>query len=207
MYEPINEFSETVLNSVPPKFVGQYDWLAEKISEALNPEYQSRFISFWAMGQARLGEEFYKTYFDTLMRSAEPRLNLEEVVRTLYDASANSIGRRSLPFSFATKLEHMRNRRLPIYDSQVAEFYFFQIPPAVLPVSERIERFMNFHRFLISEYRRIIDQGLLTRPIETFRDRFTPKCFTEERIIDSLIWAFVGLLHKDALWKKQIVYG
>jgi hypothetical protein len=196
-----------VLNSIPPKFVEQYDWLAGKFGEAPISEYRSRFISFWAMGQARLGEEFYKIYFDTLRAPAESTLNLEEVVRALHDASANSIGRRSLPFSFATKLVHMRNRRLPIYDSQVAAFYFFQTPSAALPVSERIERLMKFHRFLVAEYGRILDQNLLARPIETFRDRFAPKSFTEERIIDSLIWAFVGLLHKDALLEKGIIYG
>jgi hypothetical protein len=47
---------------------------------------------------------------------------------------------------------------------------------------------------------------LLAGSIKEFRLQLTPQHFTDEKIVDSLIWAFVKLLGKGALLKSQIVY-
>jgi hypothetical protein len=209
MYDLINTYSERVLELISQEqgYIEEYEHLAREIGDARSAAYRAQYVKFWAMGAARLSEKFKDVYFDMLKSSAVPTQELEEVVRVLYDASANSKGRHSIQFSFATKLMHMKNRRLPIYDSQVAAFYFFQPPRTGRDQSERIARFMSFYQFLVFEYRRILDQNLLARPIEAFRNRFAPTYFTDEKIIDSLIWAFVGLLNKDAVWRNQITYG
>jgi hypothetical protein len=100
----------------------------------------------------------------------------------------------------------MTNRHLPIYDSQVARFYFFQEPSRELALQERINGFVALHDFLIEEYARVLKYGLLTSSIQEFRLRLKPQHFTDEKIVDSLIWAFVALLRKGALPKGQIAY-
>jgi len=52
----------------------------------------------------------------------------------------------------------------------------------------------------------VLNGGLLATAIQEFRLKLNPQHFTDEKIVDSLIWAFVGLLRKGALPKGQIVY-
>jgi hypothetical protein len=129
----------------------------------------------------------------------------------LHAASTNSKGRQSLQFSFTTKLLHMTNQHLPIYDSQVAAFYFFQEPDIKDPkdpqdLQRRIATLVTFHDFLRQEYRRVLQNNLLAPAIQEFRVRLSSQHFTDEKIVDSLIWAFVGLVWKGALQKGQIAY-
>ena len=100
---------------------------------------------------------------------------------------------------------------MPIYDSQVAAFYFFQEPDikdAKDPgdLKRRIGVFTSFHDFLRQEYARVLQNNLLASAIKEFRVRLSPQHFTDEKIVDSLIWAFVGLLWKGGLQKGQIAY-
>jgi hypothetical protein len=124
----------------------------------------------------------------------------------LHAASARQNGQKSLQFSFATKLLHMTNQHSPIYDSQVTSFYFFQEPSTEVGLQKRINGLVDFHGFLAQEYARVLKGGLLASAIQEFRLRLKPQRFTDEKIVDSLVWAFVALLRKGALPKGQITY-
>jgi hypothetical protein len=100
----------------------------------------------------------------------------------------------------------MTNQRIPIYDSRIAAFYFFATP-ANKTLQRRINRFVSFHSFLIGEYARVLQNNLLATAIQEFKRQLNPRRFTDEKIVDSLIWAFVGLLRKGALMNGQIVYS
>ncbi len=100
----------------------------------------------------------------------------------------------------------MTNQHSPIYDSQVATFYFFQEPSTDVGLQQRIDSLVAFHSFLAEEYARVLKGGLLASAIQEFRLRLKPQRFTEEKVVDSLVWAFVALLRKGALPKGQITY-
>ncbi len=133
--------------------------------------------------------------------------NLGDAVNALYNTAVSRNGDRSIQFSFATKLLHIADPRLPIYNSRVADFYFFQSPARSLSLKQRIGRFLDFHTFLMQEYRRVLEQGLLTVAIQEFRRQFNPQHITDEKIIDSLIWAFVTLLNEGGIPNKTVVYS
>jgi len=99
----------------------------------------------------------------------------------------------------------MTNRYLPIYSSEVTAFFFFPIPTGEF--EQRLTKLVAFHDFLIREYARVLKNGLLAEAIQELRLRLRPKHYTDEKVLDSLIWAFVTLLKKGALLKNQIVYG
>jgi hypothetical protein len=80
-------------------------------------------------------------------------------------------------------------------------------PSTKLSLQQRIAGFVTFHNFLIQEYARVLQNGLLASAIQEFHLQLTPQHFTDEKIVDSLIWAFVKLLHKGALLNGQIVYS
>jgi hypothetical protein len=210
MYDLINRFAQTVVGTIPREHVTDYEWLLQNVGKASTPDYQKGYRRFWAMNAAQLSPAFYAAYFGTLAAAVSQPPTLSSVAQTLHAASSRQNGQKSLQFSFATKLLHITNPHLPIYDSQVAAFYFFvepdRNPKDPNDFQRRLSKFVTFHDFIKQEYARVLQNNLLATAIQEFRSRLNPKHFTDEKIVDSLIWAFVGLLWKGALQKGQIAY-
>ncbi len=204
MYDLINQFAQTVVGTIPPEHVTDYEWLLQNVGQASTPDYQRRYRRFWAMNAAQLSPAFYTAYFGTLTAAMSHAPTLSSVAQTLHASSARQNGQKSLQFSFATKRLHMTNQHSPIYDSQVAAFYFFQEPSTDL--QQRISGLVAFHNFLTQEYGRVLNGGLLACAIQEFRVRLNPQHFTDEKIVDSLIWAFVAFLWNSALPNRQVVF-
>jgi hypothetical protein len=160
-------------------------------------DYQRIYRKHWTMNQSQLSPDFYTTYFSVLDGAVKTAPTLEKVIQTLYSASVRRNGQKSIQFSFATKLLHMVDQHLPIYDSQVAEFYFFQVPTG--ESEERLAKLTRFYEFLKAEYARVLKDGLLDKSIQEVRHSFPNSKLTDEKIIDSLIWAFINLLHKGQI--------
>jgi hypothetical protein len=206
MYSLINHYAPVIVRSIPATHVSDYEWLVQNVGQVDSQDYQSRYRKFWAMNAAQLSPAFYSVYFGALAKAAVEVPSLEGLSKTLHGASARQNGKQSLQFSFATKLLHMVDRCAPIYDSKVAKFYFFQPLPAEGELAARINRFVAFHTFLVGEYARVLNCGLLRGAIQAFRQQFNPTQLTDEKCIDSLLWAFVTLLERGALPASQIVY-
>jgi hypothetical protein len=207
MYRLINDFAGPVVDRIPRDFLPNYQWLVQNTDQADQPSYQREYRRFWAMNAAQLSPDFYRNYFELLKSSSKKTAILADVVNTLYNAAVRRNGDRSIQFSFATKLVHMTNPHLPIYDSRVAEFYFYQSPAGTLSLRERIGKFLDFHTFLTQEYRRVIEQELLAVAIQEFRRQLDPQHITDEKIVDSLVWAFVTLLNDGGIPNKTVVYS
>jgi hypothetical protein len=204
MYSVIRTFQETIVESITPQEVAEYDWLRKTTGQSGTASYQQRYKNFWSMNVAQLSSPFYTTYFEFLSAAATPTPT--DLCRTLYESSTRRDGRQTLQFSFATKLLHTLNPRLPIYDSLVARFFLFEPPSSDRPVEERITKLIAFHDFLGTEYARVIKGGQLASAIAAFRQRFNPQQHTDEKVIDWLIWTFVYLADKGALLTSRIVY-
>lgn len=207
MYRLINDFAQPVVDRIPRAFLPNYQWLVQNADRADQLSYQKEYRRFWAMNAAQLSPAFYRAYFRLLKGNKKKTPNLGDAVNTLYNAAVRRNGDRSIQFSFATKLVHMANPHLPIYDSRVADFYFFESPARSLSLKQRIGKFLDFHTFLMQEYRRVLEQGRLTVAIQEFRRQFNPQHITDEKIIDSLIWAFVTLLNDGGIPNKTVVYS
>jgi hypothetical protein len=200
MYTLINRNAKAVVGSIDAGFVPEYEWLVEKVVALPSDDFRRRYRVFWSMNQSQLSLRFFETYFKVLTGSLNQPPPIEFILKSLYGASTRKNGRQSVEFSFTTKLLHMTDQHLPVYDSQIAEFYFFQAP-AGTGYEERIAKLTQFYEFLKNEYARILENGLLKTSIEEFRQNFPTNKFTEEKIVDSLIWAFVKLLRDG-----QIIY-
>jgi hypothetical protein len=208
MYATIEKFQETIINAVVSEDVSEYDWLIQNLGSASTGDYQQKYKSFWTMNVARLSGSFHTAYFSALCtaQAQAQALVLGGLCRMLYESSTRSNGVKTLQFSFATKLLHMVNPRLPIYDSRIARFYLFQEPSADQPLERRIDGFCAFYSFLANEYARIIASGQLGGAIASFRQRLAPQKHTDEKILDWLIWTFVGRVDDGALLNGQVVY-
>jgi hypothetical protein len=205
MYDLINANIGIVLQFIAsdPTTVPEYDWLVDNLQQVATKPYQDRYGVYWVM---RFPDRAWrKVYFQALqtalLNPANPP-SLTVLATNLYNTPTNALG-QSNQFSFITKLVHMVDPHRPIYDDRVAAFYFFQKPD---PGSGQTQDYVNFHAFLVQEYRRVLKNGLLSQSIQSFRQRFTPQHFADERVIDVLIWGYVGLLEAGALTSGQIMY-
>jgi hypothetical protein len=87
----------------------------------------------------------------------------------------------------------------PVYDSNVEAFFFLPQGSAQEPLEQKLQRLMDSYNFLTAEYGRVLDEGLLGHAIAQFRDRYDQDgVFTQEKIIDTLIWRFVTILRRRA---------
>jgi hypothetical protein len=205
MYKLINEHCEAVVSKIAEnddviRYASlQSDLRAKGASVKTDMEYQRSYRDYWRMNMARLSDRFHERYFDLLARQVTSKnLDIPSIALELWQADAGH--RQSLQFSFATKLAHMVDPRLPVYDSFLAAFYFFA-SPSVDPkaVEKRLTELMCFYDFLRDEYSRVLKKRLLARPIEKFRQRFPAGEIPDERVVDWLLWAWVSLLRS----KKQ----
>lgn len=205
MYDLINANIGMVLQFIAndSKTVTEYDWLVDNLQQVAAQPYQARYGVYWVMQYP--DQAYRKVYFQelqtALLNPANPP-NLTVLATNLFATPTNARG-QSNQFSFITKLVHMVDPHSPIYDSRVAAFYFFRKPD---PGPIQIQDYVDFHAFLVQEYRRILQNGLLRRSIQSFRQRFTPQHFMDEKVIDVLIWGYVGLLSAGALASGRIVY-
>jgi hypothetical protein len=206
MYHLIQANAATVIASIPRQHVTEYDWLIQNLRDCDTPEYQARYKVFWRLGAARLSQRFCNVYFSSLQAAQKETPDIGALAKKLRATPTHKDGRKSLQFSFVTKLVHMVEPTTPIYDSLVASFYYYKEPLVRLPLAKRVEDLSEFHGFLGREYQRILKKKLLAKSIEEFRRKFSPCHFTDEKIIDSLLWAFVSLLKRGGLTSGQFVY-
>ena len=100
----------------------------------------------------------------------------------------------------------MVDPRLPACDRMVETFYF--LPRSYSGTAEKkLANLAQSYRFLVTEYDRILREGLLDPAIDGLRRRFklTPD-YTDQKVIDTLIWKFVPLLKSGALRDGSVVY-
>jgi hypothetical protein len=213
MYRVIETHIDQVLDTIHiERDIQSYVWLREQFSRvdvSTDRDFQRRYRRYWQLNAAHLCESFLQAYFSLLeqTKSRSGNLSLERVVRSLYEIPSQGNGRRTLQFSFATKLIHMLAPDTPIYDSTVEAFYFLPAGLFSKHFDKRLQLLLRAHAFLQREYQRILRDRLLNEPIAAFRDRYDPDAvFTEEKIIDTLIWRCVTLLRRGAIMDGRVAY-
>lgn len=206
MYNQINTHAQTIVSTIPAYHVNEYDWLIHHLDQCSTSDYQTRYKTYWRLGAARLSAGYGDAYFKALQAARRKAPSVTDLAMALYASPTHKNGKKSLQFSFATKLVHMVNPAIPVYDSLVAAFYFFRDPPRKLPIAQRVGALGGFHAFLQSEYDRVLKHHLLAQAITCFRQTLKPQHFTDEKVVDSLIWAYVATLWDGGITKGVILY-
>ena len=68
--------------------------------------------------------------------------------------------------------------------------------------------YLNVYGFLIKEQRRILDNLLLSKSIVKFREYFKlSQEYTDQKIIDTLLWKFTAGLRSGALIHGELRYS
>lgn len=191
--------------------VKPYSWLMKRMKDgtiAADAEFQRRYRTYWATTGARLSPAFCKGYFRLMdrLRSVRP-VDIAEVLRALHKIPSQKNDRHSLQLSFASKLVHTLDPHRPMYDSFVSSFFFLPDAPPGKAVEVRLNHLVRSYTFLESEYRRVLAEGLLHTAITRFRDAFDgTDRWTDQRVVDMLIWSFSKFLSLGALRDGKVRY-
>jgi len=213
LYHLINDNTDLILDRVDgAKDVAPYVWLLNRLHECDVREdgtFQSEYRKYWRMNAARLGEGFYRRYFELLeeCKRSGP-VGLERVLRELYAVPSDARGSHKVHLAFATKLLHMVSSELPIYDAMIDDFYFLPELRGRKSLDRRIKHCIRILGFLGLEYYRVLDEErLLADAVRRFRGRFrVPASYTDVKVLDTLIWRFVTLLRAGAVVDGDVVY-
>ena len=212
MYTLIKSNIDLILNS-PNIFndIQQYLQIIRlfpQIDVSNDGNFQKIYRKYWRLNAARLQQTFFEVYFDLLEKSKDHSdLKIEKISRKLYKTSTGKDGKKSLQFSFASKLIHTINNTEPVYDSMITTFYFLPQPQSNWNFERKLKNALENYQFIKNEQKRILKEGLLDFEIEKFREYFNlENVYTDQKIIDTLIWKFVTLLRDGAIRERRIIF-
>lgn len=210
MYRLINDNVHAIMNylmTTENNHVTDYLFLINHL-EPMNEVYQRKYRRFWRFRgmSAQMIHAYFNIFNNCLIAQTPP--DIHNINSHLYAVR--------LDFSFATKMAHMIESILPIYDNNIATFYFFK-EPSKRPnenkaefATRKLDRLNTFYDFLRNEYSRIIRDGLLEASVHEFRQRYVNipeiETFSETKIIDTFIWSYVNWLNNGALEQHEFKY-
>jgi hypothetical protein len=194
MYRHVNRHIGLLLDQLRrDDHVKKYDNLMHEFAKLCAPmdeRFRRNYVWFWKLRRVETWRERYFTLLQNIGNQA--RLDARETLRYVCQETLGGLrGGQSLEFSFATKLVHMVDPRSPICDGNVRAFYFLPDANGGGDIETRIDCRLRVYDALVNEYHRILENHLLDESIVRFRKELNPETFTDIKIIDSLIWAFV----------------
>jgi hypothetical protein len=213
MYQIINDNISSLIASIDkrrniePYLVLQEIFRGGSISD--NENFKFIYRKYWQLNAARLSDHYCKHYFQVLEKYRnKDQKDIESLVKELYDVPSNSKGKKAIQFSFASKLLHTIDNTGPVYDSLIADFYFL---PKIKPswnYKKKITAYLKAYDFLKQEHKRVLNDNLLSVGIRSFREHFAlPQTYTDQKIIDTLLWKFAIFLRAGAIMEGKIKYS
>jgi hypothetical protein len=206
----INKYADIVINEIGARHVQDYDWLSDKIfiwDLSTSQDFRKRYSSFWRLSGAGLDDRFKKAYFTFFQKNKlNKNISPVDVADYLKNIPTNSKGDQTIQFSFATKMVHMINPAMPIYDKMIRNFYHIPDPPAGGDYTRKLSYCKEIYSFLMTEYDRVINNKLLQESINKFHFHLQPKNFTVQKIIDSLLWGFISAAKNGAFYDGTFQY-
>jgi hypothetical protein len=214
MYALINQHIDALLRSSKPQTdIRPYISLLKHLPSvdiSTDAQFQQEYRRYWQLNPAQLGKEYLTAHFSHLeqLKSQPEPATVKEIARLLLLMPTHSNGRRSLQFSFASKLAHMQFPDRPGYASMAQHFFLLPSGGENEDPERRLARLLTSYEALRDEYRRVLQHGLLTPAITQFRGDFKiDDSYTDIKIIDTLILAYVKSLKSGPIRKRVVVYG
>lgn len=198
MYTLINENIDAILKEIKPKtHIDPYVKIQATDRDITSSDFQATFKTYYGMNVTGLSATWLEKYFDLLYTMSKTNnYDLRSIVEYLWQIPVDDKEKHALHFSFSTKILHALDKNSPVYDSFVASFYFLR-KPSNKSIDTRIDNHLKQYEFLKEEYKRILDEDLLETSITEFKKKFN-KNFSDIKIVDTLLWRYVGFCRSGA---------
>ena len=158
-----------------------------------NPEFQSRFKSFYRMNSAGLSNSQKKCFFELLLDKQE---DLKYILSELYKIPRLD-GKHSIQFSFATKLLHTIDNDKPIFDSGVETLTGVKRKGS--DRDTKINSCIEIYNSLGTLYAELKDNDKIRKIISKFRSKFKvdDEKMSDTKVLDFIMWSLGKLRNKN----------
>ena len=211
LYSILNSYSDFIIESFDYNTDIEPYLKLKKLYENgnIDTEFANEYNRYYRLHAARLSEPFCKKYFELLYSCyANKRISIFEIMEKLAEIECNENGDKKLHFSFASKLVHTVDNSKPIYDSMIAQFYFFPEIKYNWIAEKKIEEYKKAYNFLIYEYERVQNEKLIDKTVHKLMVKYPNiNHVNPVKIIDWIIWKYISLLKSGKIRDKIIVYG
>lgn len=148
-----------------------------------NKKFQRRYKNFYNMYPFGFTEKFYNAYFKMM---EEGETNLKTILNTLSKIKDKK-GEKSVQLAFASKLLHMVDSEMPLYNSTVAKVFNLQIRKGT--IDEKVDHSIVLYQKLQNYYQQLLQQSVIKEIIEIFRDEsnLNQGVLSDAKLIDMII--------------------
>ncbi|MFA6533935.1 MAG: hypothetical protein WCT37_02050 [Patescibacteria group bacterium] len=155
--------------------------------------FQFVFRSFYRMDSAGLSDEIKSCYFKLL---ANKQTKLEIILSELYKIPTLK-NKKTIQFSFSTKLLHTIDNNLPIFDSEVGKI--FNLKVSGKNEDEKIASCIKIYDTLKVYYLELNNAEEIKEVISKFRQRFDVDInkISNTKILDFIFWSLGKLEFKQ----------
>lgn len=156
--------------------------------------FQFVYRSYYRLDLAGLTKEFKTEYFKIMQELRKTdNIDILEIIERLYDFE-NLRDRKSIQFSFATKLANTIDKNIPIYDSQVCKVFNLSRPDQK-EFDKKVTKYFEQLSIISSTYNDIIDKGSINETLILFNGRFD-NSIPEKSKLDFIFWSAGKLITK-----------
>lgn len=193
-----------IIQSLKQEYIDVYLFLKSELEKETtitnNYLFQFVFRSFYGMNRAGLTSKFYEEYFETLEKyKRKPEsFNLKKVALEFLDFKSikkKNEEKKSLQFSFLTKLYHSINMDMPIYDKYVCKTCGLS-QNYILDESRRLESLLNAYGKIEEVYSTITKENLLSETVKEFDEKFKNPKMNVTMKYDFIFWQAGKLLEE-----------
>jgi hypothetical protein len=167
-------------------------------SNNIDSDFQKTFCKFYILNGARGLNDIQKKKFFEILRNKKD-VDLEFVLKELYKIPGYKNSKR-LFLSFATKLLHTQDNKLPIYDGNIAKVLKLKRQNSSGDSSKKIKNRIEIYQQLRDKSKELLldkDIKQYLRDIRTSlwemakEDNFgwQNKYLSDEKLLDSVLWA------------------
>ena len=203
--DDINNNRVNIINSLKQESIVVYQFLQSELNKkdiavTNNHLFQFVFRHFYGMNRVGLTDDFYLKYFGFLeeFRNKPQEFKLDKMVEDFY--ALNTIKRKkkekkSLQFSFLTKLYHSVNPTKPIYDkyvclaSGISQYY-------ISNKKNKITKLLKAYEYLEKLYEQIDKDNSLSAILEMFDKKFEGHEINKTMQYDFIFWK-AGILQEE----------
>ncbi len=193
--EKVYRRQDEIMSKIDSESIDVYLWLKNEYNKGHvknNLVFQFIFRSYYRLDSAGLTEKQKKHFFELM---TDKKVNLEKVLDELYELPTLR-KRKTIQFSFATKLLHTINNNKPIFDAEVSAIIHKSVSGN--NKKSKIESCREIYDFLENIYLILVKEEKIKKVIFKFRSKFhiTENQITDIKILDFMIWS-LGKLERN----------
>lgn len=198
--QQIDKEQKNILSNLDFESIAVYSFIKNEYAQGNIQEnlvFQFVFRRFYGMDNAGLSDGMKKCFFELL---AEKQTNLGIILSDLYEIPRID-KKKSMQFSFATKLLHTIDNCKPIYDTEIGSLTYSK--PKRLGKDTQIQDYIKLYNNLERLDAELLKSEKIQMVISKFRSQFhrDKEKISDVKALDFIMWS-LGKIKEKERFKK-----